>query len=109
MPQSELVPGRRRLRRAPRRARPGRREFRSESSWPQTAKLKMEESPCSSFIYLLSRLESLGQQCDIVIKKFEVVGNILFAAYRWQILHHHLSGLGVDAVRRFKIEVGFYH
>src|SRR5882672_2711188 len=76
------------------------------ASQNQTGKKRENEELNNFHFYpLLRLLERLGQNSDIVIEQFEVVGDLGFAANR---RHHHdnlSSGHSRNAVRRLYIEI----
>src|SRR5580765_7671385 len=54
---------------------------------------------------LLRRLECLAQQSNIVIKQFEVVRHVFFAAHRRQVLDDLATRFASNGLRSFQIEI----
>src|SRR6476660_6123055 len=54
---------------------------------------------------LLRRLECLAQQSNIVIKQFEVVRHVFFAAHRRQVLDDLPTRFASNGLRSFQVEI----
>src|SRR4029077_1374531 len=54
---------------------------------------------------LLRRLECLAQQSNIVIKQFEVVRHVFFAAHRRQVLDDLPTRFASNSLRSFQVEI----